>query len=202
MPVFVARRRRTGKAGLTLIELLFAVSVLAFVTLGVAGMFPAAYRSVLRGGQVSKAVQLAQAMADMIRMEPFDDLLTVPTDANYYKGFNGYDSRIHPPSVTCPYPDTTKSIQPFLSGSPPYQYDPGHNKKRWRCNLLSDAGDVSGQGLPGGYGTVAVACLNPDGTVNATNPCPTDLRRISITVNWQSGPSRSVAMTTNVARHE
>ena len=42
VPVSVARRRRTGKAGLTLIELLFAVSILAFVTLGVAGMFPAA----------------------------------------------------------------------------------------------------------------------------------------------------------------
>ena len=56
MPVFVVRRRRTGKAGLTMVELLFAVSILAFVTLGVAGMFPAAYSSVLRGGQVTKAV--------------------------------------------------------------------------------------------------------------------------------------------------
>jgi type II secretory pathway pseudopilin PulG len=198
VPVFVTRRRRTGKAGLTLIELLFAVSILAFVTLGVAGMFPAAYRSVLRGGQVTKAVQLAQSMADMIRMEPFDDLLTVPTAANYYKGFNGYDSRSHPPSVACPYPDPTQRFQPFS----PDGYDPGHNKKKWRCSLLSDAGDVSGQGLPGGYGTVAVACLNPDGTVNATNPCSTGLLRVSITVNWQSGPSRSVVVTTNVARHE
>ena len=185
-----------------MVELLFAVSILAFVTLGVAGMFPAAYRSVLRGGQVTKAVELAQAMADMIRMEPFGDLLTVPTAGNSYKGFNGYDSRSHPPSVTCPYPDQTKSIQPFPSSSPPYQYDPGHNKKKWKCSLLAAAGNVSGSGLPAGYGTVAVACLNPDGTVNTTNPCTTSLRRISITVNWQSGPSRSVVVTTYVAQHE
>ncbi|MBI2458906.1 MAG: hypothetical protein HYV46_22590, partial [candidate division NC10 bacterium] len=67
-------RDRRGLAGLTLIEFLFAISITAITGLGVAGMFPAALRSVVTGGQTTKATVLAQEMADMIRADTFSNV--------------------------------------------------------------------------------------------------------------------------------
>lgn len=164
-----------GRAGLTLVEFLFATTVMAMALLGVAGMFPSALRSVVSGGQVTKATVLAQAMADMIRNDPFDNLVSL---------YNGFDTRAL--SVTCPVT--------------PSGFDASYNKKRWTCDLLATDAQVSGQGLPGGYGTVSVACLNANGTTNTTSPCPTDLRRVTVTVTWGATGSQSVSLVTYVAR--
>ncbi|HSB80717.1 MAG TPA: hypothetical protein VLM91_18195 [Candidatus Methylomirabilis sp.] len=122
-------RRRIGAAGLTLIEFLIATSIMAFAALGVAGMFPAAFHSVIVGGQVTKATVLAQEMVDMIRNEPFDLLVS---------RYNGFDSRTL--TATCP-----------LTG-----VDLNDNKKKWKCDLLGDGGQTTGRGIPGGYGIVTV----------------------------------------------
>ena len=82
--VFVRTGDRRGLAGFTLVEFLFAVSITAITGLGVAGMFPAALRSVVTGGQTTKATVLAQAMADMIRAGTF---------ASVYS-YNGLDTTI------------------------------------------------------------------------------------------------------------
>jgi Tfp pilus assembly protein PilV len=168
-------KRRTGRAGLTLVELLFAISVTAMTGLGVAGMFPAAFRSVVSGGQVTKATILAQAMVDMIRNDPFDTLVS---------RYHGFDSRGL--TVTCPVA--------------PSGFDPAYNKKKWTCDLLASTAQSSGRGLPSGYGTVSVACLNADGTSGACSS--TDLRLVTVVVTWGGQGSRSVSLVTYVARTE
>lgn len=150
---------------------------MAITLLGVAGMFPAAFRSVVAGGQVTKATTLTQEMGDMIRNEPFDSLVT---------RYNGFDTRNL--TVTCPV---------TASG-----YDADYNKKKWTCDILATTAQGSGQGLPSGYGTVAVACLNADGTTNTAVPCPTDLRRVTVTVTWNREASQFVSLITYVARAE
>ena len=126
----LAREERIADpVGVTLVEFLIATSIMAFVALGVAGMFPAAFRSVVVGGQVTKATVLAQEMMDMIRNDPFDSLVS------RYNGFNTNSL-----SVTCPLADVDK----------------GDTKKKWKCDLLADTVKTGGRGLPAAYGTVAV----------------------------------------------
>ena len=170
-----------GRAGLTLVEFLFAVSVVAFTGLGVAGMFPAALRSVASGGQVTKAAALAQSMADAIRNDPFDALVTRYNNLN-----TSTDAALQ--ALSCPL---------TITG-----YDADYNKKKWKCDIAATAAQDSGRGLPAGYGTVFVACLNADGTTNSTAPCPTDLRRVTVTVTWDGAGTRSVSLVTYVARTE
>ena len=173
--------RCTGQAGLTLVEFVFAISIIAVTSLGVAGMFPAALRSVASGGQVTKATILAQAMADMIRNDPFDTLVTRYNNLN-----TSTDTTLR--TLTCPVT--------------PSGYDPDYNKKKWKCDIVATTAQLSGRGLPSGYGTVFVACLNADGTTNSTVPCPTDLRRVTVAVTWDARGSRSVSLVTYVARTE
>lgn len=142
-------------------------------------MFPAALRSVVSGGQVTKATVLAQAMTDAIRNDPFDTLVTRYNNLN-----TSTDATLQ--TVTCPV-------------TPPSGYDPDYNKKKWKCDLVASEAQISGRGLPAAYGTIAVACLNADGTTNTTVPCPTDLRRVTVTVSWDRLGSRSVTLATYVA---
>lgn len=156
-------RRHAGPTGLTLIEFLIATSIMAFAALGVAGMFPAAFRSVVVGGQVTKATALAQEMVDMIRNEPFDLLVS---------HYNGFDTRTL--SITCP-----------VTG-----VDLNDNKKKWTCDLLGAGAQISGRGIPGGYGIVTVT------------DSMADLRQVTVTVFWDRDGSRSVNLVTYVARTE
>jgi Tfp pilus assembly protein PilV len=180
---------RSGPRGLTLIEFLFAVSITAFVGLGVASMFPAALRSVMSGGNVSKATALAREMAEMIRTEPFDTLLTIPNAGNNWTGYNGFDTRNL--SVTCP-------VSAPQAGTT--AYDAAYLKKKWECDMEPDGTLATGKGVPAGYGTVIISCLNLDGSVNSTSPCPTDVRRVTVTITWDRDGARSITLTTNVVR--
>ena len=183
------REVRSKPRGVTLIEFLFAVTITAFVGLGVASMFPAALRSVMRGGNLTKATALTREMAEMIRTEPFDALLTTPNAGTGWTGYNGFDTRNL--TVTCP-PTTP------VSGTA--SYDTAYLKKKWTCDIVPDGTLATGKGLPVGYGTVTAVCLNPSGTVNASNPCPTDIRRVTVTITWDRGGARSITLTTNVSR--
>lgn len=132
--VFLRTRGRLGLAGLTLVEFLFAVSVTAIAGLGVAGMFPAALRSVVTGGQVTKATVLAQEMVDMIRADSF---------ANVYN----YNNTDVTSTFTCSSSGTVCT-----------------NRLKWKNDIQAADAQTTGQGLPDGKGTVSVACVNPDGT--------------------------------------
>jgi type IV pilus modification protein PilV len=171
-----------GKPGLTLIELLFAIAVMSFALLGVAGMFLAAFRSVAAGGHETKATTLARAMADMIRNQPFDNLPKNPAQG----GYNGFNTQSV--IVSCPVPPPD-----------PILYDPDYAKKKWTCDLQASAAQDSGLGLPGGYGTVAVDCLQPNGT---SGPCGgTNLLQVTVTVTWERQGPRSVGVVTYVSRN-
>lgn len=188
----MAKGRTTG-AGLTLVEFLFATSVIAFVGLGVAGMFPAALRSVVTGGQVSKATMLAQEMVDMIRTESFSVLNLQPTQ----NGYNGLDTRTVSQNMT-----SNNITCPVAPPTPPANYNPQFNPRKWTCDLVATGSQTTGRGLPYGYGTVSVSCLNPNGSLNvgAGTACPTDLQRVTVTVTWNPQGASSVSLITHVAR--
>jgi Tfp pilus assembly protein PilV len=181
--------RRLGQAGLTLVEFMLATAIMAFVALGVAGMFPSALRTVVVGGQVTKATVLTQEMLDVIRTEPFDILYVTPTSGNGYKGYLSFDTRDLP--AICPTPSS----------------DSCRNKMKWRSELLMDTAQTGGRGLPEAYGIVRVVCLN----VNTASPftvtigtCGSsiNLLRLTATVFWDRSGSRSVDLVTYVARIE
>lgn len=166
-------------AGLSLLEFLFATSIIAFVALGVAGMFPAAFRTVVSGGQTTKATLLASGIVETLRAERFDELIP---------RYDGFDSQEAIPSYSCPVsvPST----------------DDAYAKMRIKCDLAAAGAQASGQGLPDGGARIAVACVNADGTSNGATPCPTDLRRITVTVRWERQGERSVQLVTDAARRE
>jgi type II secretory pathway pseudopilin PulG len=167
--------RAAGPRGLTIVEFLVATSIVAFAILGVASMFPAALQTVIRGGQTTKATMLAQGMADIIRSEPFDVLVT---------RYNNLDTQTL--GVSCPLDET--------SAPPPYD---DYTKKKWACDLRLTGAQDSGQGLPGASGRVRVECVDASGAVVA---CPSGLRRVTVTVLWGENPPQSVRVVSHVAR--
>jgi type IV pilus modification protein PilV len=180
---------QSDRPGLTLIEVLFAISILAFALLGVAGMFPSAMRSVHSGGETTKATILARGMIDMIRADTFDSLVS---------RYNNLDtSKV---TVTCP-------VTPPTPSNP----DADYNKKKWKCDIAASGTRDTGQGLPAGRGTVTVACVDFDTTtpfkeknIACPTPGPTDYttRKVTVTVTWGSQGSPSVSLVTYVARTE
>ena len=167
--------RNRGPCGLTIVEFLVATSIVAFAILGVASMFPAALRTVMRGGETTKAIMLVQAMADIIRSEPFDVLVA---------RYDNLDTQSL--SVSCPLDET---------GLPP-PYD-DYTKKKWACDLRLTGAQDSGRGLPGASGRVRVECVDAGGAVVT---CPNGLRRVTVSVSWGESPSRSVSVVSHVAR--
>jgi Tfp pilus assembly protein PilV len=166
--------------GLTLIEFLFAVSITAFLGLGVAAMFPAALRSVIVGGHMTKATLLAASFTEMIQGDKFELLISRYDNFSTTASIGGY---------ACPVPASVPTT------------DARYNKMRMKCDLTWAAPQVSGGGLPGGVATVRVACVTEAG-VEATGACTTDLRRLTVTVSWESNAARSFQLVTYVARRE
>ncbi len=60
----------TDEQGLTLVELLIALTILSVGILGAVGMFPVAYQHLRAGGDLTKATALAQRMVELLRDEP------------------------------------------------------------------------------------------------------------------------------------
>ena len=167
---------RSGEPrGLSIAEFLVATSIVAFALLGVASMFPAALRTVNRGGETTKATMLAQAMADIIQSEPFDVLVA---------RYNNLNTQAV--AVSCPLDET--------SVPPPYD---DYTKKKWACDLLLTGAQDSGRGLPSAWGRVRVECVDAGGAVVT---CPNGLRRVTVSVFWGGSPPRSVSVVGNVAR--
>ena len=175
-------RRVLAGSGLTLVEVIFALAIVSVAVLGVAGMFPAALRTLVAGGRETQATTLARGMMDMLRSESVDRLATAPPT-----GYNGF---------------TTASLSPACPVAPPSSPDADYVKKRWTCEVRGP-GTLGNRGLPGGVGAVSVACLNADGSTGTCSS--TDLRRVAVTVSWQEAlgqGTRAITLVTYVARQE
>jgi type IV pilus modification protein PilV len=175
-----ALRKRKARQGLTLVELLIAISVIAFATLGVASMFPTALRTVMAGGQMTKATMLALEMIDMIRSDPFNAI---------EPRYNNLDTK-NLPGATCP-----AEIHNFSDLS---DHQQNFNKLKWRCDLAPSGALAAGQGLPAGYGRVFVACVDASGVAGSCSS--TDVRRVTVRVSWGLVVSQSVSLSTDVVR--
>ncbi len=193
--VFLTAGGRVGRPGLTLIEVVIAIAVMAVALLGVASMFPTALRSVMSGGHKSKGTMLVREMVEMIQVDAFDSL-----DSDY-KGFSTGSLMPglmeNPPTFTCPV-KTPPTPGAFVG--------PEYNKRKWTCDMLpvgaSSGSPDAGQGLPEGVGTIRVDCVDPNGTINSTVPCPSELRQVTVTVTWNSQGAQSVSLVTYVAKTE
>jgi hypothetical protein len=178
----VTAPRKGGTPGLTLVEVIFAVGILSVAVLAVASMFPTALRALVGGGHETQATVLARAMIDMLRDEPFDRLADAAP-----AGYDGF---------------STSSLSPTCPVTPPSSPVVDYVKNKWTCEVRGP-GALGNRGLPGGVGTVSVACLRADG---ATEPCSSaDLRRIAVTVGWQEAQGqggRAVTLVTYAARQE
>lgn len=175
MPRVAGGRR---PAGLTLVEFLFATSVMALVALGVVGMFPSALKTVVAGGNVTKATFLAHAAIEMLRAEKFDDLVSQ---------YHGFDSDASITGYACP--------APVASGT-------AYNKMRLKCEVSWDAAQSTGRGLPDGRLLISVACMSSMGTPATCPGSLPDLRQVSVTVSWERSGARSLQFVGYVARQE
>jgi hypothetical protein len=123
-------------------------------------------------------------MIDMIRADAFNSLVG---------RYHGLDTSVL--TVACPLPPTTLST-----------LDPDYNKKKWKCDMAPTGTQDTGQGLPGGRGTVTVTCVgfNTDFPFDEVNDpgCGRDTRKVSVTISWGLQGSRSVGLVTYVTRTE
>jgi hypothetical protein len=150
--------------GLTVAEILIAASVLVVALLGMAGMFPSAYRAVLYGGQMTKATALAQAMMELVRSGPIA----------YVPRYHGVDTD---DSSTFPSDD--------LGLSPPFRG--GTHVRRWRSDIALALDQ--GKGLPSGVGTISVVD-HETGLAIGGSPPLTLLMRVTVTVSWTETTGR------------
>ena len=177
-----------SQVGLTLIEFLFAISVIAIAALGVASMFPAAYKTVVEGGQVTKATMLAREMMSMVRSYPFELL----TQSSYLSP--NFDTRTHwtVANAQCPPDPATFSI-----GERTTRF----SNVKWSCDLVGTGGATTGQGLPNAFGTVALACV--DANWNETSPlCVSSVGivRVTVEVHWGINGSQLVRLVGYISR--
>lgn len=139
-----ARGRRvkfTEEQGLSLVELLMALTVITVAMLAIVGMFPAAHQHLRAGGDVTKATGLAQRMAELLRGEP---IKAVPR-------YHHADTRA-PGSFPA---DDPGGMPPFRGGSA---------LTRWREEIAT-AGLLGG--IDPGWGRIEVVPLE-DGLLSVT----------------------------------
>jgi len=152
---------RDRQAGFTFIEVMIAASIMVVALLAIAAVLPTADMSLHMSGQISKAVSLAQEMIEMIKNDPFTDL----------PAYNNVDTRNAATYPTdYPIPPVPGTAGNYMGGS---------NVTKWASDINLYL--VTGTGITGGYGTIAVSTVASD---TGGNPI---LRKITVTVNWLDG---------------
>lgn len=132
--------RARGAAGLTMVELLIAASIVAVSLLAIAAIFPVALSNIDTGAEQTVAATVGQAFTEMVRNTRWATLLA----------YNGFDS--NDPN-TCPRP-------------PAHPVQANADCLRWIDQITGNtAVNPPIEGLPNGRATVTVATtpgLNPD----------------------------------------
>ena len=124
----------TEEQGLSLVELLTAITIVSVAMLAIVGMFPVAHQHLRAGGELTKATGLAQQMAEVLRDEPVE---VVPR-------YQNADTRV-PASFPADDPGGTPA---FRGGSA---------LTRWREEIA--AAPLLG-GVDRGWGRIEVATLD------------------------------------------
>ncbi|MDQ3709180.1 MAG: prepilin-type N-terminal cleavage/methylation domain-containing protein [Actinomycetota bacterium] len=86
------RRRLVHDDGLSLVEILVALFLLALVLMGLASTMIASLASITRDEQRVRATQLANELLEDLRIVPWDDLGFYAGDAGYQSTFDGADT--------------------------------------------------------------------------------------------------------------
>jgi prepilin-type N-terminal cleavage/methylation domain-containing protein len=111
--------RPRGQQGVTMLELLIAMFLLAIALLGLAAAFPYAMQGVVAGGFQTTATLLAQHFVDVARGKPYDRLCALDTGGGFVPipattpidlavtpadGYGGFQYRIDvtPLAASCP----------------------------------------------------------------------------------------------------
>jgi prepilin-type N-terminal cleavage/methylation domain-containing protein len=92
------RHRPVGPRGLTLIEILVAMTILAVGLLGIAGMFETGYKTATAGGKMTLALTGARQMLEDIRTLPTNTL----GNLDNLNGFDTNSSATQPADSTAP----------------------------------------------------------------------------------------------------
>ncbi|MBI2081754.1 MAG: prepilin-type N-terminal cleavage/methylation domain-containing protein [candidate division NC10 bacterium] len=162
--------RGAGARGVTLLEMLIALTVLTLALLAMAGLFPTAYTNVAKGGQQTAAAAVARQMMEMIRGEASFDAVA---------RYAGLDT-------------TTPGTADWLALNGPEHSGAGAPGRldRWRERVLA---------LPSGRGRVAVIVLaggvGPNGTPYARVASVT----VTVEYREGSAGGRDAVLTTYVA---
>ena len=172
-------------AGLTLVEVLIAASVLGVAILGMAGAFPTALRQVSYGGQITKATALADQMMEDVRSEPTPSILL----------YAGKDGRGVSTEAPANFPDdwpwacsTGWTWGDLFCGNT--------RLNRWRQDIRSDPGDA--RPLANGRGTVDVLDHeSPFPAGGAAVSGSTTILRIRVTVTWDEPTGRKQVVVTS-----
>lgn len=81
-----------NEQGLTLIEVVVAMLILAVALLGLAAAFPLARLAVHEGGQLSTAAALASDVVEQMKQRRFDDITTGNFPNQNYNAIGGFPS--------------------------------------------------------------------------------------------------------------
>ena len=160
--------------GFTMMEVLFAASIMVVALLGIAMVLPSADMNLHHSGQISKAVSLAQQMIETLKNDPFTAL----------PSYHGVDTR-----NTGTYP--ADDPNPPIPGNPG-NFMGGSNIAKWVTDINLYL--ATGAGVTNGYGTIAVSDVATDPSGNAI------LRKISVTLSWTDrGQPHSLKLETLAA---
>ncbi len=153
--------RSLDPSGFTLVEMLVASVILVVALLGIAAVLPTMDMDLSEAGRSSKAVSLCQEMIEMIKNDPFTQLVS----------YNNVDTRnITTFPVDDPNPPIPGNAGNFMGGS---------NVSKWKNDIALYLS--TGAGITGGYGTIRVASVASDSSGNDV------LRKVSVVVFWTDG---------------
>ncbi len=153
--------RSPNPSGFTVVEMLVASVILVVALLGIATVLPTMDMDLSEAGRSSKAVSLCQEMIEMIKNDPFTQLLS----------YHNVDTRT---TSTFPVDDPNPPI-PGNAGN----FMGGSNIAKWKNDIALYL--ATGAGITGGYGTIRIASVASDSSGNDV------LRKVSVVVFWTDG---------------
>lgn len=163
-----------GPKGLTLIEIMLGMSILAVGLLAIAGMFSTAYTDVSAGGKTTMAVTAARQIIEDMRSLPFDSLAPL-------NSFDTGDFRTQP-TTTGPELAMARKWRYLVAG-------PGTGWNFTSGETAAWSTLNTGGATFGGSAQVAVAIAGPGGI----------LRQVTVTVTVP-GRGTNVSLTTLITR--